>query len=67
MKEKQILITNVSDLEFAESGYVAYNTLNGTYCDWTVYFLHEGEEKQGKLYASLENPQADHGNAITLL
>ena len=68
MKENQISVSSVSDLEFADSGYKSIHRPGWpTYGEWTVYFLHDGEEKQGKLRASLEDPEEDHEDTITLL
>lgn len=61
MKEKQILTATVSDLEF-----VQVNEQEGPFAFWDVTFTHEGEEKQGELYASIDCPEKTHHHIIAL-
>lgn len=68
MKEKQILpVSAVSNLEFAERGSVNYCNISGEFTFWTVYFTHEGEEKQGKLKACVYEPYEDYYDTIEVI
>ena len=61
MKENQILTSAVSDLEF-----VQVNEQEGPFAFWDVTFTHEGEEKQGELFASIDCPEDSHHHTIAL-
>jgi hypothetical protein len=61
MKENQISVSSVSDLEF-----VQVNEQEGCFAMWDVTFNHEGEEKQGELYAEIDDPEKNHDHAIFL-
>lgn len=61
MKENQIAVSAVSNLEFVE-----INEQEGCFAYWSVSFIHEGEEKEGELYADVYNPENNHHHTIDL-
>lgn len=61
MKEKQILTSTVSNLEF-----VQVNEQEGNFAFWDVTFTHEGKEKQGELFACIDYPEKNHHHIIAL-
>jgi hypothetical protein len=61
MKENQIAVSTVSNLEF-----VQVNEQEGCFAFWNVTFDHEGQEKEGELYADIDSPEKNHHHIISL-